>query len=48
MPHDWESVAIVADRGDAEKEYYATGRPISLLEYNRSAGMHAREESESA
>jgi len=35
MPAGWEQMTIVANDGDAERNYYPVGRPITLAEYNR-------------
>ena len=33
MPIDWEELSITANTGDAEKQYYPVGQPISLKRY---------------
>jgi hypothetical protein len=35
MPFAWESLTIVGDQGDLERDYYALGKPITLADYNR-------------
>jgi len=35
LPVGWERMTIVANDGDAERNYYPVGRPITLEEYNR-------------
>jgi hypothetical protein len=43
MPVGWESIEIVADTGDTEREYLSLG-PISLLDYNRGTWEKLRTE----
>jgi hypothetical protein len=35
MPAGWKDLMIVADKGDAERDYYPLGKQISLELYNR-------------
>lgn len=44
MPQGWESMKIVADAGDIEREYVTVGAPVSLLEYNRGTWQKLRTE----
>ncbi len=44
MPLGWESIEIVADEGDSERAFYAVGKPITLVEYNRGTWQKLRSE----
>jgi len=44
MPAGWEALTIVANEGDAERNYYPVGRPITLEEYNRGTFQKLRTE----
>jgi hypothetical protein len=35
MPMGWENLEIVADAGDAERQFYPTGKPIRMEQYQR-------------
>jgi hypothetical protein len=44
MPLGWEEAKIIADSGDAEKNYYPTNQAITLREYNRGTFRKLSEE----